>query len=187
MMMGLLMFINLPGEKDLDKLYLSGQEYELYNMVMEYRQNRGLKKIKLSASLTYVARIHAQDLADHRPFDNYCNLHSWSEYGDWTACCYTDDHEEANCMWYKPFELTGFKGIGYEIVYYSTYPEDHINFPGSVLDGWKESKSHNQMIINKAEWKSLEWKSIGICINGPYAVIWFSDTEDRGIRVRERD
>ena len=184
---GFILLTGIPSGDKHDKLKLSGDEYELYEQIMSYRKARGLKKINLSASLTYVARIHARDLSENRPFDDYCNLHSWSDNGDWTACCYTDDHEEAGCMWYKPFELTGFKGMGYEIVYYSTYPEDHIDFPGSVLDGWKKSKSHNQVLINRGEWKSLEWKSIGIGIDGPFAVVWFSDTEDKGILLRKKD
>ncbi len=187
MILGLVMMINIPADIDHDKPHLSRQEHELYDLIMDYRQKRGLEKIDLSPSLAYVARIHAQDLSEHRPFDDYCNLHSWSDNGDWTACCYTDDHEEAGCMWYKPYELTGFRGIGYEIVYYSTYPEDHIDFPGSVLDGWKESKSHDIMIINRGEWKSLKWRSIGISVNGPFAVVWFSDTEDKGLYLNRRD
>ena len=168
------------------RLTLSGQEKELYDLIMDYRALRGLGRVPISPSLTYVARVHARDLADNRPFDDHCNLHSWSDKGDWTACCYTDDHQQSHCMWYKPFELTGFKGIGYEIVYYSTFPEDHIDFPKAVLEGWKESKSHNQVIVNRGEWKSLEWKSIGIAVSGPFAVVWFSDTGDRAIHLRQR-
>ena len=186
MIIGLMLITSIPETSENDRLKLSREEYDLYNMIMDYRKQRGLKKIDLSASLTYVARIHASDLAEHRPFDDQCNLHSWSDNGEWTACCYTDDHEDAGCMWYKPFELTGFQGMGYEIVYYSTYPEDHIDFPWSVLEGWKNSKSHNQVLINRGDWSSLEWKSIGIGINGPFAVVWFSDTEDRGMKLKRR-
>jgi uncharacterized protein YkwD len=165
---------------------LSDQEQELYRLIMDYRQRKGLESIRVSPSLTHVARVHARDLAEHRPFDERCNLHSWSDQGDWTACCYTDDHEEANCMWYKPYELTGFRGIGYEIVYYSTYPEDHRDFPSAVLEGWKNSKSHNQVIINRGDWRSMDWKSIGISVQGPFAVVWFSDSEDHLFRVKQK-
>jgi hypothetical protein len=183
---GLLMVMGQPEETWHAATALSDPERELYRLIMDYRQRKGLESIRVSPSLTYVARVHARDLAEHRPFDDHCNLHSWSDKGDWTACCYTDDHEEAHCMWYKPYELTGFHGIGYEIVFYSTYPEDHVDFPSAVLEGWKNSKSHNQVIINRGDWRSLDWKSIGISVNGSFAVVWFSDSEDNLFRVKQK-
>jgi uncharacterized protein YkwD len=182
-----MMAFGISPPKGAVRLPLSGQERELYDLIMDYRGRRGLESISISPSLTYVARVHARDLAENRPFDDYCNLHSWSDSGDWTACCYTDDHRESSCMWFKPYELTGFRGIGYEIVYYSTFPEDHVDFPNAVIEGWKASKSHNQVIINRGEWKSLEWKSIGIAVNGPFAVVWFSDTGDGATELHQRD
>lgn len=81
-------------------------------------------------------------------------------------------------MWYKPNELTGFEGIGYEMVFYSTYPGDVSNMAQGALNGWKNSSKHNEMIIHKGMWKQISWKTIGIGIVENYAVVWFSDTPD---------
>ena len=81
-------------------------------------------------------------------------------------------------MWFKPAELTGFEGIGYEMVYYSTFPDDVSNMQVGALEGWKNSRKHHEMIINKDIWKQVEWKAMGVAIYKTYAVVWFSDSPD---------
>ena len=78
-------------------------------MIMAYRKSRQLKPIPYSAKLTQVAQSHVRDLAAHFDYFNRgeCNPHSWSDKGKWTACCYTDDHAKAECMWNKPTCLYG--------------------------------------------------------------------------------
>ena len=67
---------------------------DLANVINQYRRDRGLPEIPVSPSLTRVAELHVADLAAH-PRDRGCNLHSWSEHGAWSACCYTDDLAQA--------------------------------------------------------------------------------------------
>ncbi len=148
-------------------------EKELYDLVMKYRKQNGLKEIPMSKSLTKVAQIHAKDLKENQPVKGNCNLHSWSSKGEWSACCYTSDHAKARCMWDKPRELTNYKGNGYEISHWSG---GTATAEGS-LAGWKKSKAHNNVILNKGIWDD-EWKAIGIGMNGGYAVIWFGKEED---------
>ena len=167
------------GEKPLPDICLTQTELDLYNLINEYRAQKGLPEVKLSASLSFVARTHAKDQTDNFKDGNRCNMHSWSNKGSWSSCCYTPDHSKSKCMWDKPRELTNYKSDGFEISFYSTYPfstdEALAKF---ILDGWKKSPSHNDVILNKKIWKDMKWLAIGIGVYGEYANVWFGLAED---------
>ena len=153
---------------------LSQQEKELYNLIMAYRRTKKLPKVQLSASLTKVAQLHAEDLQNNRPSKGRCNMHSWSETTSWKRCCYTSDHRNPKCMWDKPRELTDYEGDGYEIAHWFSIGAT----PESALEGWKKSKGHNEVMINRGIWKQVEWNAIGIGIKDEYAVVWFGRETD---------
>ena len=165
--------------KNLPEICASQTEIELYKLINEYRVQKGLPQVRLSASLCFVARTPAKDQTDNYKESNRCNMHSWSNKGSWSSGCYTPDHRNAKLMWNKPRELTNYLGDGYEISYYSTYkyasPEA---FAKDILDGWKKSPGHNDVIMNKNIWKSIRWQAIGIGIHGDYADVWFGKEED---------
>lgn len=156
-----------------NRVTLSAEEMELYTLLMNYRAEFGLAEIPLSASLSIVAQTHVKDLQENNPMVGECNSHSWSEFGEWTPCCYTADHAQAACMWNKPRELTDYPGIGYEIASYSTF---NIN-PIGALNSWKSSPGHDAVIKNIGAW-TQEWKAVGIGINGRFAAVWFGREED---------
>jgi len=112
----------------------------------------------------------------NQPAEGKCNMHSWSDKGPWSACCYTSDHAEAKCMWNKPSELTPYKADGFEI--------SHAVFGAgkataeSAIKGWKNSSGHNAVMVNKGGWKNIKWKAVGIGIYQNYAVIWFGGLDD---------
>ena len=157
---------------------LSNEETELYNLIMQYRYSKGLSKIPLSKSLTFVAQTHVKDLVNNNPhnssFSSGCNGHSWSNKGNWTPCCYTSDHARSECMWSKPSELTSYKGNGYEIGHW----DSGIATAEGALSGWKRSSGHNAVIINQGVWSSHPWKAIGIGIYKGFAVVWFGKERD---------
>jgi len=165
--------------KSLPEICLTPDEVVLYRLINEYRAQKRLPEIALSASLCYVARTHAKDQTDYHKHGSRCNLHSWSDHGEWSSCCYTPDHKKAKCMWDKPGELTNYPGDGYEISFYTTYryttPEA---FAKDILDGWKKSPGHNEVIVNKGIWKDVDWQAIGIGIYGEYANVWFGKEVD---------
>jgi uncharacterized protein YkwD len=178
-------FINQLSAQTLSEKYiqpdtcLSASEQALYQLITEYRKSKGLKQVKLSKSLSYVAKMHAIDQTNSYKHGKRCNLHSWSDNGNWTACCYTPDHKQAACMWNKPRELTNYKGDGYEIAFWSTYQyATPYDFAMDILKGWKSSPGHNDVIINKNTWKNTDWNAIGIGIYGEYANVWFGKLED---------
>jgi uncharacterized protein YkwD len=158
---------------------LTPTELELYRQINEYRAQKNLPKVELSASLCYVARTHAIDQSENYKDGKRCNMHSWSAKGNWSSCCYTPDHKKAKCMWDKPRELTSYRGDGYEISFYSTYeytsPSDYAK---DILNGWKKSSGHNDVLINKSIWKNVSWQAIGIGIYGEYANVWFGKEKD---------
>lgn len=165
--------------KILPEEFLSPTELELYTLINEYRVQSGLPEIELSPSLCFVARTHAKDQTSSHKYGDRCNLHSWSNRGNWSSCCYTPDHRRAQCMWDKPRELTNYKGDGYEIAFYSTFKYATSEaFAKDILDGWKHSHGHNEVIINQNIWKNVKWKAIGIGIHGQYANVWFGKEED---------
>ncbi|MBX2967374.1 MAG: CAP domain-containing protein [Cyclobacteriaceae bacterium] len=169
-----LLFIS-SGNKKYPAICLQPEEKKLYDLVMAYRQENGLPVIPLSEKLTLVAQLHAKDLSEnYNPDSKRCNLHSWSKKGNWTACCYTNDHKEARCMWDKPREISGYNSNGYEISYFSTAGAN----AEEGLAGWKKSPGHNQIIINEGTWKQVAWKAIGIGIYKEYGVVWFGALPD---------
>lgn len=170
---------SLTSEKE-NSVCMNTNERKLYNLVMEYRKQNNLPSIPLSTSLTFVAQTHCKDLVNNRPNVNGCNMHSWSNKGKWTPCCYTPDHKQAINMWNKPSELTPYKSYGYEIAFY-VWHSDNPNYtatPEEALEGWKSSEGHNSVIINKSIWKSTKWNAIGIGIYKGFATIWFGEKID---------
>lgn len=158
---------------------LTTEEKKLYDLIMEYRKSKNLESIPLSPKLTLVAQTHAKDLAENYEFNpkNKCNPHSWSNKGDWTSCCYTNDHKQASCMWSKPQEIAGYGGNGFEIAYYSSLGAN----AKEGIDGWKISPGHNPLLINSGTWSKIKWKAIGIGIYKEYGLVWFGDVEDEAI------
>jgi len=156
---------------------VSAEEKKLYDLIMAYRKSKKLDPIPLSAKLTMVAQTHVRDLSENYVFDPkkvICNPHSWSDKGQWTACCYTSDHKQKKCMWDKPKEIAGYTGSGYEIAYFSSAGAT----AKEGLDGWKLSPSHNPLIINDDIWKKVKWAGIGIGIYKEYGVVWFGEVAD---------
>ncbi len=153
---------------------LTSSEMELYRLIMEYRQQKGLPSIPISKSLTYVAKLHAKDLQENFVYGGQCNMHSWSSKGNWKPCCYTSDHSQAACMWNKPRELTSYKGDGFEIA----HMHSSSAMPLGALNSWKGSSGHNNVMINVGMWAPQKWKAIGIGIYGKFALVWFGTEED---------
>ncbi|MBL7906090.1 MAG: hypothetical protein JNL22_13790 [Bacteroidales bacterium] len=158
---------------------LSNAEKELARQLNLYRKSRNLPAIPLSASLSIVARAHVMDLSEHYEYGGRCNLHSWSESAQWSSCCYTNDHSKASCMWDKPRELTVYSGDGYEIAFFSNYEyESDAAFAKDVLEGWKSSRGHHELIINKGKWTTSRWQAMGVGVFGDFAVVWFGEEID---------
>lgn len=157
---------------------LSLEEKKLYDLIIKYRKEKKLASIPLSAKLSLVAQIHAKDLSEnYKPFNAACNLHSWSDKGAWESCCYTNDHATSECMWSKPREIAGYESSGYEIAYYNSAGAGAVD----GIEGWKESKGHNQVMINDGMWGKIKWKAIGIGIYKEYGVVWFGELRDETI------
>lgn len=162
------------------ELCLSPLEWQLFREVNIYRKNRGLPEIRLSAALTRVAQAHVADLTQFNPDTAQCNLHSWSGNGDWSPCCYTDDHARAKCMWDKPREISGYEGNGFEIAYWSSNGANDSDFARTALEAWKSSAGHHAVILNAGRWGSMKWNAIGVGISGGYACVWFGTVPDTG-------
>jgi hypothetical protein len=171
----------LPGKAQpvsLPDISLSKAEVTLYHLINEYRRQKGLSPIPLSKNLTYVAKLHAQDLAENLPYNRRCNLHSWSDKGPWTSCCYTEDHARAECMWNKPKEVSNYTGYGYEIAYWTDEPLNAVNFAKKALSGWQRSVPHNIVMVNQGRWKGKHWNAMGVGVYKGYAMVWFGEEAD---------
>ncbi|MFP4469561.1 MAG: SPOR domain-containing protein [Bacteroidales bacterium] len=168
-----------------DDFCITSEELKLYNLVNKYRQENKLPEIPLSKNLCYVAKLHVNDLHYNRPDTAQCNLHSWSDQGNWTECCYGRDIINNTCMTSKPKELTSYPGQGYEIAFWESV--DAI--PAIVLDLWKSSEASRELILNRAQWKDKSWKAFGVGILKGYAVVWFGAEPDdaNGVRICNSD
>ena len=127
---------SLPAE-NLEQACLSKEEKKLFDLINAYRETKGLYTVQFSSSMTLVAQAHVRDLEENYNFkrDTKCNPHSWSKKGNWTSCCYTNDHKKAECMWNKPKEIAGYEGHGYEILFYSS----DGSTAEEALIGWQNS------------------------------------------------
>lgn len=159
---------------------LTAQEAELARLVNDYRNATGLPDVPVSKSLTHVAQAHVLDLHYHEPDSGTddrglaCNMHSWSDQGEWSPVCYTSDHANAAGMWSKPREITGniYTGNGYEI----SYGFSGQASPSGALDAWQDSPGHNGVIIEQDEWGP--WQAMGVAVYEHHAVVWFGEEVD---------
>ncbi len=159
---------------------LSREERKLFKLVMKHRAKHGLPAIPVSKSLTYVAKTHLVDLNKNSPSNRRCNIHSWSNKGNWKPCCYTANHKQAKCMWSKPKELTKYPGFGYEISFATVgrrRTRRSVNAK-KAFAVWKSSQHHHDIILNRAIWKKTKWKAIGLAIHKGSASIWFGERTD---------
>lgn len=164
------------------KVCLSPAESELARLINDYRANQGLDRVPVSKSLTQVGQAHAADLYHYAPDKGtdsrglVCNMHSWSDAGNWTPVCYTSDHKYAEKMWSKPHEITGgiYTGNGFEIAYWSSGQAT----ASAALHAWKGSSAHNDVILEKGIWAPPNWQAMGIGIVENYAVVWFGEQAD---------
>ncbi|MBE2246304.1 MAG: CAP domain-containing protein [Candidatus Competibacteraceae bacterium] len=158
---------------------LSEEEKKLYDIMMQYRKEKGLTEIPLSPSLTIVAQTHVKDLVNNKPDLGNCDAHSWSSNGKWKSCCYTPDHAQSACMWSKPRELTSYTGNGYEIACGSNVCcSNFVMTADYALESWQSSAGHNSVIINEGIWKKTKWNAIGIGLYKGFAVVWFGEEAD---------
>lgn len=146
---------------------LESEESKLYQLVNQYRIQKGLPQIPLSNSLTLVANRHVRDLAENIGF----LTHGWSD------CPYDPNNVNTwHCMWTAPQRLkTAYPGRGYE--------NGHGSLQGNVsavsaLESWKKSSPHNAVILNQGMWKNHHWKALGIGIYKGFCVLWFGEEAD---------
>jgi len=162
-----------------NEICISDTEREIYNLINRYRKEKGLDSVPLSRSLTYVAQVHVRDLAENHPHSRRCNLHSWSDKGIWTPCCYTKDKKKAECMWNKPKELSNYESAGFEIAFWTNNPFlNPQKYAALAVKEWKKSNAHNQVIINLTPWDRFTWMAMGVGVYSGYAVVWFGELDD---------
>ncbi len=154
---------------------ISAEEMRLFQMLNTLRSEYGKPALKLSTSLSFVARTHVIDLQEHHPDTSICNLSSWSDQGNWKACCYNPYVPDQDCMWDKPKELTSYPYRGYELV---TFFEDKL-VSDSVVNIWAGTKKVLDMILTRGDYKQKKWICMGVGMNGHYASVWFGQRADK--------
>jgi len=165
----------LAAQKPLpDNFCISAQEKVLFDKINQLLQEYSMKPLKLSASLSYVAKIHVDDLLNNKPDTSVCNLSSWSDKGNWTACCYNPYVLNQDCMWDKPKELTNYPFRGYEVAGYfeETFTAD------SVIDLWSREKEVINMLTAEGAYSKKNWVCMGIGMNKNYVSVWFGQRAD---------
>ncbi len=154
---------------------ISEDEFRLYELINAIRSENNMPLIKLSRSLSFVAKEHVRDLNLNRPDTSICNLHSWSDQGDWTACCYQSYVHDPKCMWNKPDELTDYRANGYELAYW----DETVIIPDSIIKVFENTPSAMEMILSQGRWEEKKWYALGVGIMNNYVAIWFGGRTDR--------
>ena len=150
-------------------------EQDLYTLINQLRADYDKSELQLSASLSYVANLHVNDLQNNNPDTSICNLSSWSDKGNWTPCCYTKYLHNPDCMWDKPKELTPFTYRGYELV---TFFQNDFN-TDTIINLLSNSKEALDMILTQGYYKKKIWICAGIGISENYVSIWFAQRKDK--------
>lgn len=173
---GTLLFsgISVAQQDSLNEFCISPEEFNLYNLVNEYRKSENLPAIPLSKSLSIVAKKHIADLIQNKPDTGTCSFHSWSDKGNWHACCFTKASKDKHCMQSKPAELTAYTGKGYEIVYW----ESREATAEKAILQWKETQAARAALTNIREWEKYNWSALGVGIDGGFAIIWLGEDMD---------
>ncbi|MCF8348844.1 MAG: SPOR domain-containing protein [Bacteroidales bacterium] len=153
---------------------IESAEMQLFEKINELRSNYEKESLQLSASLSFVAKTHVNDLILNHPDTSICNLSSWSDKGLWTPCCYNSYVPNPECMWDKPKELTNFTYRGYELVLYF----DDKPVADSVIGLFNETKEALDMVLTQGEYKGKKWVSCGVGINEHFVSIWFAQRKD---------
>jgi len=153
---------------------ISQQEYKLYSLVNTYRSKLALDPIPLSKSLCFVARTHAKDLAAYYPIGDDCNMHSWSNQGNWESFCFPADQSRKNDIKDKAKEISNYPGKAWEITYWENSEID----VALILEFWNSISYTSSMIGNTGKWAAKEWKSMGVGIQDGYVLLWLGEEVD---------
>jgi hypothetical protein len=142
------------------------EEQKLYDLINQYRAQKGLSAIPLSKALSLVANRHVHDLTD-----NLGKLtHGWSDapYDANNPSTYT-------AVWSAPQRFnTGYSGNGYENAYMASAGATATG----ALTAWKLDAPHNDLIVNLGIWTNKTWNAMGVGIYGKYAVLWVGEKAD---------
>lgn len=160
-------------------------EMDLIKLLNDYRQQHGLPRVTISRTMMLVAQTHVKDLVENGAYTGTCNLHSWSNKGNWSPVCYTGDPSNYNAMWNKPREISNgaYTGNGFEIAYMTTTGAT----PSQAMNAWKNSPDHNAVILEQPPtWSDMRWPAIGAGMYKGFAVVWFGDKTDPLGTVVER-
>lgn len=154
---------------------LAPRTRRLAELVNAHRVAVGLSRVPLSRALTDVAEAHLRDL-ETQPRGESCNVHSWSDKGPWSPCCYSDERPAAACMAAKPREISGnrYRGNGYEIA----ATGNGMLMPEAVMASWLGSPSHLEVIVQRGVWSRSVWRALGVAMSDRHALVWFGDQED---------
>ena len=72
----------------------------------------------------------------------------------------------------KPSEITGYKGDGYELIYWGV--DKATATDAATL--WKQVDASSDMILTHAKWEGYKWKAMGVGIKEGYAILWLGDS-----------
>lgn len=158
---------------------IDNTEKELFSLINKYRHKNKLNELEFSASLCYVADVHAKDLFINEPYKKCGSFNSWSNKGRWKELCYDKSKYAIKAMKAKPAELTNYMGQSVEIVYYSN-KDFNAN---DIFDTWLKSDTFKNIILNKPPNATSKWVSIGIAVFENFACVWFGPTKDNSGNV----
>ncbi|HOI31780.1 MAG: SPOR domain-containing protein [Bacteroidales bacterium] len=174
----ILLFLFAPGlfaqEFRADQVCLSQAELKLAEHINAFRKENRKPVLPLSAALSFVAQTHVKDLQENHPDTSICLTASWSDKGNWTACCYNKYLVNQECMWGKPKELTSYPFRGYELSYF----QEEVISVDSIFSLWLKNEETRDMLLTTGLQSTKRWETMGIGMSDNYVSVWFGQRAD---------
>lgn len=158
---------------------IDAEEYQLYQLITEYRTSLGLPELELSHALTVTAARHTLDtrynIGEFLMTPDAARSHSWSD-----APYFSNQPNTYPAMWKAPERLeTGYPTLGYEISVGFLGDGISTDFPPQLaFDQWRASPLHNPQMTNTGQWANITWEAIGVAIHQGIAHVWFGEAND---------
>ncbi|MCC5944281.1 MAG: SPOR domain-containing protein [Bernardetiaceae bacterium] len=155
-----------------DDFCITTKEKKLLQDINNWRNSsRRVGDIPFSLKLSYIARLHAQDIYENQDINNQdCDFHSWSDKGFWEACCHSKGEEEDNCAKMQAIEIIGYKAGVAEVIYKGSLDK--------VMAHWEKSKYFSNLVMQRSNFAEKKHKAMGVGIYKDIICFWLGEETD---------
>ncbi|MCC5944504.1 MAG: SPOR domain-containing protein [Bernardetiaceae bacterium] len=152
---------------------VSEQELQLHQDINKLRNGTRMKGvIPLSYKLSYVARLHAQDIAKNYGLDKVSKgqgYYGWSSEGFWEECMVMSESPNA-CASTQAKAIIGYEAALDELVFYGKGRE--------LIDFWRSDSHFSALLMQRGDWSRRKHRAMGVGVYKDIICIWIGDEAD---------